>query len=328
MNDKKSNNENLPKVIASGYLEQFNNIPCYNLDNGQRVFRLTDMTLALRGKAHGKFANYLATSNIKRYIPQRLWPLQEKDADRIPQGVTLAEIDDQAIKTYDAEDFIDICMAFIDALDNNENLSEAQIEIVKRAKAFIRATAKIGITGLIDEATGYQYLRPQDELALKLSYFLADGLREWEKTFPDELWLQFGRLTNWRGSLHQRPKYWGNLVREFIYEYLDEDVAQWLFNNKPPRITGKRLHQWLNKEHGVRKLLDHIHQVIGIAKTCVTIDELRYLMAKSFSKDAFQPMLFEEKRIIPKLFHGDKQSFDRMIKIASRPNQEISQKED
>ena len=73
------------------------------------------MSLALSGKSHGKFANYLATSNIKKYIPQRLWPKQENDADRLPQGITLAEINSQNIKTYDAEDFIEICIAFVDA---------------------------------------------------------------------------------------------------------------------------------------------------------------------------------------------------------------------
>lgn len=326
MNDEKLNNSNLPRVIASGYLIQFNNIPCYNLDNGQRVFRLTDMTIALRGKSHGKFANYLATSNIRKYIPKRLQPSQEKREDRIPRGITLAEIDGQEIKTYDAEDFIDICMSFIEAADNNEDLSEPQIEIVKRAKAFIKATAKIGITGLIDEATGYQYLRPENELALKLNFFLAEELRDWEKTFPDELWYQFGRLTNWQGSLKKRPKYWANLVRELIYDYLDEDVAKWLYANKPPKITGKKYHQWLHEDRGVKKLLEHINQAIGVAKTCDNLDELRYQMAKNFSKDAFQPMLFEEKKVIPKLFYGDKKSLDKMIKLASRPSTELSKK--
>lgn len=326
--NENTNNENLLRVIASGYLIQFNNIPCYNLDNGQRVFRLTDMTLALRGKSHGKFANYLATSNIKKYIPARLIPLQTEDSDRTPRGVTLADNNGQIIRTYDAEDFIDICMAFIEAYDDDVKLSDAQQEIVKRAKAFIRATAKIGITGLIDEATGYQYLRPEDELSLKLSYFLATELQEWEKTFPDDLWVEFGRLTNWKGSLKLRPKYWGNLVKEFIYEYLDEDVAHWLFNNRPPKITGKKLHQWLNKERGVRKLLEHIYQVIGIAKTCDKIGELRYQVAKNFSKDAFQPRLFEEKEIIPKLFYGDKKSFDKMVKLASRSNPETQKTTD
>jgi hypothetical protein len=42
-------------------------------------------------------------------------------------------------------------------------------------------------------ATGYQYVRAEDALAVKLRAFIADELRAWEKTFPDELWAEFGR---------------------------------------------------------------------------------------------------------------------------------------
>jgi hypothetical protein len=72
--------------------------------------------------------------------------------------------------------------------------------------------AKLGLIALIDEATGYQYERAEDALQVKLRAFIADELRAWQKTFPDELWEEFGRLTNWKGALHTRPKWWGNLV--------------------------------------------------------------------------------------------------------------------
>lgn len=61
---------------------------------------------------------------------------------------------------------------------------------------------------------GYPAKRPIDELQLKLKLFLAEEMRKWDKTFPDDLWVQFGRLTNWKGSLHQRPKYWGKVGDE------------------------------------------------------------------------------------------------------------------
>ena len=58
-------------------------------------------------------------------------------------------------------------------------------------------------------ATGYQYVRAEDALQVQLRAFLAEELRDWEKTFPDELWQEFGRLTGWSGPLHSRPKWWG-----------------------------------------------------------------------------------------------------------------------
>lgn len=61
--------ENLPTVINSGVLRIFNDLPCYVLSNEQRVFRLSNLTYALREKEHGKIRNYLHSKNIRKYLP-------------------------------------------------------------------------------------------------------------------------------------------------------------------------------------------------------------------------------------------------------------------
>jgi len=63
---------------------------------------------------------------------------------------------------------------------------------------------------LVDEVTGYQYERAAEALQLKLNLFLSDEMRKWEKTFPDQLWIEFGRLTNWDGPVHSRPNIGAN----------------------------------------------------------------------------------------------------------------------
>src|SRR5205823_2475121 len=98
----------------------------------------------------------------------------------------------------------------------------------------------------------------KDALQVKLRAYLEEEMRKWEKTFPDELWIEFARLTNWKGSVTQRPKYWGMLVTELVYEHLDPDVAKWLKENKPKPTHGRNWHQWLSQEYGLRKLLEHI----------------------------------------------------------------------
>ena len=45
---------------------------------------------------------------------------------------------------------------------------------------------------------------------------VAGSGRAWEKTFPDELWAEFGRLSGRKGNLNSRPKWWGKLVIEMI----------------------------------------------------------------------------------------------------------------
>lgn len=310
----------LPKMIASGYLSSLDNIPCYNLDNGKRVFRFRDMTFALRGVAHGKLGNYLATPNIRQYIPERLQP--EDTRARTPRGITEADINGQIVPTYDATDFIDVCIAFIEASDKGEKLSVAQQEIVERAQRFVIASAKTGITGLIDEATGYQNVRAPNDLELKMAFFLADEMRPWEKTFPDQFWVELGRLTGWT-DIKRRPKYWGKLVNEFIYEALDKDIADYLKKNKPPKYTGQKYHQWLDENRGVKALTEHIWTVVGLAKTCENIDDLRYEVNKQFSKDYFQPMLFSNKKVgrLPEVNvpEPEKEDFDNLLNKAIKP---------
>ena len=137
---------------------------------------------------------------------------------------------------------MDICIAFSTALQESNSgkesdlevsrvkLTERQKEIAIKANSFLRATAKVGIIALVDEATGYQYDRPMDALQFKLKLFLQEEMRVWEKTFPDELWIQFSRLTNWHGSIHSRPKYWGKLINELVYGYLDKDGVRLVEN--------------------------------------------------------------------------------------------------
>ena len=123
---------------------------------------------------------------------------------------------------------------------------------------------------------------------MKIRAFISDELRDWEKTFPDELWEEFGRLTGWAGSLHQRPKYWEKLVLELIYDALDPDVAEYLKENKPTPRHGQNYHQWFTSDYGIKKLVTHIRQITGIAKTCTTMDELRHKVALYYKKDPLQ----------------------------------------
>jgi len=83
-------------------------------------------------------------------------------------------------------------------------------------------------------------------------------MRKWERTFPEQLWAEFGRLTNWKGSVHsQRPRYFGKLVMELVYDYLDKDVADWLRENAPEPRRGQNYHQWLSSQYGLKKLTEH-----------------------------------------------------------------------
>ena len=100
------------------------------------------------------------------------------------------------------------------------------------------------------------------------------------------------RLTKWTGPVHSRPKYWGKLVTELIYEYLDRDVAKWLKENAPKPMKGQNYHQWLNAQYGLKKLMEHIWTVVGMAAACRTMPELREKMAERYGKVPVQLTMY------------------------------------
>ena len=196
----------------------------------------------------------------------------------------------RSVKGLPADLFLQICRGFVAAHqahyreDSTTTLTERQQQMAVQAGLFMAACAAVGLEALIDEVTGYQYVREEDALQVKLAAFLEEEMRSWEKTFPDELWREFGRLTGWSGQLNRRPKYWGKLVMELIYGKLDPDVAEWLKTNAPAPRRGRNYHQWLSNQYGLQRLIQHIWMIIGMAKTCQTMRELRDRVAEQYGQ--------------------------------------------
>lgn len=260
-------------------------IQCYVLDDARHVISRTGALHYLAGgKGGGNLESYLGVEALQPYLPKDLTDHMVEFS--IPQVVN------KDVKALTADGFIDICRAYSRARDLGALKSETQVAIAVRASMALAAFAKTGIEAAIDEATGYQYERAEDALRVKLKLFLEDEMRPWEKTFPDELWVQFGRLTRWKGPIHQRPKYWGKLVNELIYSYLDADVYEWLKNHAPSPRHGQNYHQWLNGQYGLKKLVEHIWMVIGMATVCFDMRELRVRMAEKFGRHGVQFTLF------------------------------------
>ncbi len=272
-------------VLALGGAE----IPCYVLDTGQRVIGRTAFTEAITGiRGGGDLEKYLGVSSLRPFINMDL-VLEGMVAFSLPEVEGL----DRSVKGLPADLAIDIWRGFISAMEqslgNKEvRLTARQIQMGMKASMLLAACAKVGLDALIDEATGAQYDRAADALQVKLKAYLEVEMRKWEPTFPEDLWLEFARLTKWQGTVSKRPKYWGKLVMELVYEYLDKDVAKWLKENAPTPKKGQNYHQWLSGQYGLRKLVEHIWQLIGISKTCETMLELRRKMAELNGKTLVQ----------------------------------------
>ncbi|PZU65218.1 P63C domain-containing protein [Sphingobium sp.] len=264
-------------------------VPCYVLDNGEKIIGRTSATELLTGvKGGGALEKYLAVKSLEPFINSAL--VLER---MVPFRLLEVEGLEKAVKGLPADLLIEICQGFVAALQASLNpsstyprMTDRQRQMAMQASIFLSACAKTGLEALIDEATGYQYERAEDALQVKLRAFIAEELRAWEKTFPDELWQEFGRLTGWKGSLTSRPKWWGKLVIELIYDTLDPDVAKYLRENRPP--PGVRWHRQLTENVGVRALVSRCYEIIGMAKTCDNIRDLKERVAQHYGREIVQ----------------------------------------
>ncbi|UHD44018.1 P63C domain-containing protein [Aureimonas altamirensis] len=275
--------DNLPFAKWKGKIDLGGDeLDVYVLDTEDRVISLRSAIRSMAGADSGNLGNYVGVAALKPHINSDL---------------VLGELLDFSIpgtqftgRGMTTEHFELICRAYVQALYVEANLTQRQREIAIKCAVLTAGLTRTGLDALIDEATGYQYERAEDALQIKLRAFIAEELRAWEKTFPDELWEEFGRLTGWDTPLQSRPKWWGKLVIELIYETLDPDVAKYLKENKPK--AGIHWHRQLTENIGVRQLVSRCWEVIGMAKTCDDIHELRQRVAHHYGKKPVQLTLY------------------------------------
>lgn len=276
-------------------------IPCYVLNTGDRVFSLKGVVVSLMGTQGGQLAEYIKVRPLQPHLPADLLPSYDGQVAALFRFDTGGDGVAKYALGIKVERFNDLLRAYSSALVDHAlsatdptklSLTSKQLEIAYKAVKFQQACSDLGLVALVDEATGYQYERAADALQVKLKLYLEDEMRKWERTFPEQLWQEFGKLTNWKGPLHKRPKYWGKLVMELIYGYLDPDVAKWLKENAPKPMRGQNYHQWLSSQFGLKKLTEHIWMVVGMASACHSMPELRQKMAERFGRTGVQMTLY------------------------------------
>ncbi len=155
--------------------------------------------------------------------------------------------------------------------------------IIRAADVLIRGLADVGIVALVDQNTGYARDRAKNDLEEILKRFVGDALRPWIKTFPDDFYEHLFRLrglTFAKDSV-RRPRYFGWLTRDIVYQRLAPGVWERLKEVIPKRPNGRpaaQLFRQLTDNIGYRELLKHLGSVVTLMKLSNDYDDfMNYL---------------------------------------------------
>lgn len=189
---------------------------------------------------------------------------------------------------YEATVLADVCDA-VAAARSARILQPQQKHIADRCDVLMRGFARIGIIAMVDEVTGYQYLRARRSLEQILDKFLRKELGKWAKRFPDEFYEQMFRLRGWDYKKFSiaRPPIVGKYTIDLVYARVAPGVLKELLEREPKDDKGRRkhhLHRWFTEDIGHPELAKHIFAVNILMRANTSWDRFYRSMQRALPK--------------------------------------------
>jgi len=230
---------------------------------------------------------FLAAKNLKPYITQEVmeWtsPIEYMDGNQKKTG-------------YKAGLLPVMCKIYLDARRDGVFKLDSQLKLADQSEILLTAFAQVGIDALVDEATGYQYSRSHNALRILLDNYIAEGMRQWVKTFPDSFFDQLDKIyDNERTTSQKRPQYYGHFINRYIYKPIEHGYVKEALDKLNITDEGKRkakFHQWLSDD-GKQVLSRQLGRTEMLMEMCNDIDAFKKAAQKQ--KDiSIAPYLFDD----------------------------------
>jgi hypothetical protein len=245
----------------------------------QRVLSETGITNAVLGDRSGaskrkKKATEDSGAQLPIFVaPRQLGPFITKELLDGP----LKPIDyvdgSRVVRGYDAGLLAAVCNVWLKAREAGA-LQDQQLDKAMQAEILMRALAETAIVALVDEATGYQSVRPQNALQSYLELVIRRELAAWAKKFPDEFYENIYKLKGWKwpGMGKNRFSVVANYTTNLVYDRLGPGITEELIRKTPKNDKGYRpnmLHQWLTDDIGDPMLATHMHSILMFQRLAI-----------------------------------------------------------
>jgi P63C domain len=278
--------EGVPQALYEGPLHIGGAvIPSAVLDtpNHQRVLTQSGVMTSLGRARQAKGRQYydgdvnlpafLTAKNLKPFIPNELYVTSSQIEFRTKRGAKAFG--------YPAELLPKVCRVFVNA-DNAGKLTEGQKHVAARARIMLDGLADVGIIGLVDEATGYQEKRANDELQAILAAYISPSLLPWTERFPKDFFQEMFRVWGWPWPVRSGaypgplcPRYAGKIIRQVVYGNLPPGVLEELDKLNPADK------EWQRRNRGTQLLTEgighpYVEKLVAIMTTLFRISKNKH----------------------------------------------------
>jgi len=122
-----------------------------------------------------------------------------------------------------------------------------------------------------------------------LEAFIAKELQPYLRTFPAEFYQEMFRLRGMEYAKDdvQRPRYFGLLTNDIVYDRLAPSVLDELKKANPKNESGRRTRkhfQWLTKNFGYPKLREHLGALIATMRLSTDWHDFKLKLDRNYPR--------------------------------------------
>lgn len=257
------------------------------LEDGTRVITQSAVFKAFGRTKRGRMKDDVRVPNMPAFIDaNNVQPYINQDLKDVLNVIVYSTINGNESSGYDANILPLMCKMYLDARQDKV-LKTAQLPLARASEILLVGLSKIGITALVDEATGYQYDRERFELQKILTTYISEEILKWQLTFTDDFYKQVFRLWGLPfipKYVKNKPSFIGNLTIKYIYDQLPVGVLDKIREKTGKTKAGNWKYQWHR----------NLTEEVGREHLKKQIIEVTLLMEISKDKKAFEK-LFKDK---------------------------------
>lgn len=264
------------------------------LEDGTRVITQSAVFKALDRPVRGttrviNLPTFMDAKNLKPFISEDLMGVINK--------IEYEDTDGKKQEGYNARIIPLVSDLYLKVREEGK-LHASQIATAAKSEILVRSLAQLGITALVDEATGYQDVRVKDALQKIFDKLLLDEAKKYQVTFPLELYKQWFRLNGWQWkpeNAQKRPGVIGKWTNKYIYERMAPGLLLELERKNPKNEKGYREHKhfsFLTDEIGEPKLREFFGGLIALAKASTSWKKYISMVERAYPAHGDQIQLF------------------------------------